>query len=892
MFAQIRWHSLSMMPLVVALGAALVLAVVWLYPAQVRQVGRPWRWVLPGLRATALLVLTASLLQPALQRLRRAEERAAVLVLVDRSRSMSVTDATRAPAQLVALADGLGRLPAGTRPAATAGLGADIERLRGRVGDVVSAGKDLQNAEAFGRGIEAARDRLAQARDRFAAAAAALAERAARLPEGDVRARLSTLKDIPAATDREAWAADARARLGAATVAAAAFQEEADRKLYESDPAVKAVCDELAAMSRWTLAEQALLRGETGLVPKIVETMPVIAYAVSDGVTPVALARGRDVKPQLPTAPDGLGSDVAGAVAAALAKTAGRPVRAVVLLSDGRQVGGEAAVVSGLTPAGVPVFAVAVAPPGPARDLAFAPDVSAPASAFVGETVTVRVSLAAAGLPAGAADVQLRAGEVVQTQRVAFGDPNQPAGRAEFSLRLEQGGPQKVVLTLPPSPGEVTAENNVIERWVKVLPSRMRVAAYSATAGRDFQFLRNALARTTWVQIESAVLDPAAPAVPLPPEQLLQQDVVILSDVPAAALTDVQWDALNELVRARGGSLFLLAGPDHLPASYTAEQIVASGLLPYDAKNFTPAWREWFGGEAAFRLVPSPRADPVTLDALRLGASGLDSQRRWQSLPGTFRYLPVPELNSKLNTRALLVEADSRVPVLTESRPGNGKVFFLGSDETWRWRFKAGEEDFDRFWLQLVRYAGGEPYAVRRDLLALDVSPIAPSPAEPVAVRARVLRADANSFQIQVLREGAVVRTHALAPAGAAGTGLFTASLGTLPEGDHLVRLTNPTDPHPAAATLDVPVHVAASSEAEMADLSGDDGVLRRLAESSGGEFLTLDRLDELQKMLAATSDNRSQYSELPLWDSPFLFLFVVACFGAEWALRKRFGLA
>ena len=77
-----------------------------------------------------------------------------------------------------------------------------------------------------------------------------------------------------------------------------------------------------------------------------------------------------------------------------------------------------------------------------------------------------------------------------------------------------------------------------------------------------------------------------------------------------------------------------------------------------------------------------------------------------------------------------------------------------------------------------------------------------------------------------------------------------------------------------------------------MANVSGDDGVLRRIAQSSGGEFLTLDQLPELPRLLARTSDNRSRYSELPLWDSPFLFLFVVACFGAEWALRKRFGLA
>jgi hypothetical protein len=32
-------------------------------------------------------------------------------------------------------------------------------------------------------------------------------------------------------------------------------------------------------------------------------------------------------------------------------------------------------------------------------------------------------------------------------------------------------------------------------------------------------------------------------------------------------------------------------------------------------------------------------------------------------------------------------------------------------------------------------------------------------------------------------------------------------------------------------------------------------------------------------------------YSELRLWDSMYLFLFVLGCFGLEWAIRKHMGL-
>ena len=891
--AQIFWHAPHLLPLVVALAVAVAAAVLWLYPAQVRRVRRPWRWVLPALRIAGLLVLAVSLLQPAARRLRRAEERAALVVVVDRSRSMSVTDLGRTPAQLVALADGLGRLPPGMRGRGLAGLPAELERLRERVGDVVSAGQDVETAEAFGRGVEAARARLGAARAAFTGAADALADRASTLPPaGGLSARLAALKGIPDAATRQAWAADARARIDAALAAVTAHQVDADAKLYETNPQVKAACDELAQRSRWSLVEDALLRNETGLAARVSADMPLVAYAVGDTVIRLTLPDVGDAAPRLPSVPDAPASDVAGAVAAALADIGSRPVRAVVLFSDGRQVGGDAAIVSGLAPAGVPVFAVGIASPGRPRDVAFARDVSVPASAFVGETLTVRASVTAAGLPPGGADVQLRAGDgdaEPQTQRIELRPDGAPS-RAEFAVRFGRGGAQRVTISVAPTPGEITAENNVVERWVKVLPERMRVAAFAGTPGWDFQFLRNALSRTPWVGLESGVLDAAKPALPLTPDQILRQDVLVLSDVPAGALDDVQWDAVNRLVRERGGSLFLLAGPDHLPSSYTPSTIVPSALLPFDVRSFSPSWRTWPGEQAAFRFVPVPQLAADQSDALRIGP-GPGSLQHWQGIGGAFRFMPVPELNARLNTRALLIEADSRLPVLTESRPGNGRVFFVGTNETWRWRQKVGGRDFDRFWLQLLRYAAGEPYAVQRDALALDADKVAPAPGEAVNVRARILRDDADRFLIRVLRGAEVVQEQRLAPGGDGG-GRYTATVSGLGPGEYALRLVNPSDDQPDAPVLEVPLHVAGSTEAEMTDVSGDDDLLRRLADASGGEFLSPERLAELPGLLAATGETRSRYSEISLWDSPLLFLFVVACFGGEWALRKRVGLA
>jgi hypothetical protein len=68
--------------------------------------------------------------------------------------------------------------------------------------------------------------------------------------------------------------------------------------------------------------------------------------------------------------------------------------------------------------------------------------------------------------------------------------------------------------------------------------------------------------------------------------------------------------------------------------------------------------------------------------------------------------------------------------------------------------------------------------------------------------------------------------------------------------------------------------------------------LLRLLADSTGGEVIPLTAIDTIGEKLAARREKRALVKERPLWDSGYLFAFVVACFGTEWALRKRFGLA
>ena len=45
-----------------------------------------------------------------------------------------------------------------------------------------------------------------------------------------------------------------------------------------------------------------------------------------------------------------------------------------------------------------------------------------------------------------------------------------------------------------------------------------------------------------------------------------------------------------------------------------------------------------------------------------------------------------------------------RLPVFCLQYVGAGKVLFHATDETWRWRYRAGDAFFARYWVQTIRY--------------------------------------------------------------------------------------------------------------------------------------------------------------------------------------------
>jgi hypothetical protein len=587
-------------------------------------------------------------------------------------------------------------------------------------------------------------------------------------------------------------------------------------------------------------------------------------------------------------------TDITGSIRSAIARFPRDGVRAVVVLSDGRQVGGEGGGVESLAAAigNVPVYTVRMAAPTLPRDLSII-RVAVPTRAFVGETLNVRADVRCVGIR-GDVPVTLSFGEAKQTKTLKFTDDQTLS--AEFPLKLEHAGTAKLAIAVTPQQGEISPANNTLERWVNVLSDKVRVVAVGQSAGRDFQFLTDALQRTAWVQLDEFIAPaPDSPAT-VPQDKLAAADLVILEDAGVKLLSPEQWEQVRKLVSDRGGGAIVLAGESHSPAELL-EQKDAGQLLPF-AEKTAATWRNWAGEYPNLRPTPF-RVDGVRMpDALRLTDDADSSLRRWEELPAMYRLLQIKP--AKPTATPLLIDADTNAPVMTENRVGSGRVVFVGMTETWRWRYKVGQRDQDRFWLQLVREVSDEPYAVTRKLadgneLSLDAERLLVDGGRPVHLRARLRDAagkpsPADRLEVTVVGDNGT-RTETLS-ATSPGSGRYdrhvmwpTGEYTVLPTGEARQPTSRPAEP---ALT----VRVIRSTEAELQNLAGDDRLLRRLADATGGQSYGPEQLADLPGHLAAQATERPQIAEFRLWDSPYLFAFVLACLGLEWAVRKQAGLA
>lgn len=592
-------------------------------------------------------------------------------------------------------------------------------------------------------------------------------------------------------------------------------------------------------------------------------------------------------------------TDLAAALDFVRDEFAGVPLSGLVVLSDGAD-NGERPLQDALLPlraAGVPVFTVGIGEEKVEQDVQIT-RVETPRTVLRGTSLVVDVVITHSGFSGRTVPLIVEDdGRVVSQQDVVLGRSGEPS-TVRVSFETADAGPRVFRFRVPVQNGERVDQNNAQDALILVEAGTRDVLFFEGVPRWEITFVARALAGDE--NIRAARLTRTADAkylrqdvldtlelfggFPNEREVLFNYDAVVLGSVEASQFTSDQLQMVSDFVSERGGGLLVLGGK---------RALAEGGFIGTPLEDALPIiLEEPSGSEPVFRTglrtrptragVAHPIAQIVPGDAAATVVA-------WESLPTISTYNPVRRLKPGATALLTAETEDGEQIVLAHHRYGGGKVLAFPVEDSWQWQmgYEVDIEDqrFETFWRQLMRWlVDGAPEPVEVRLPSDRVEP-----GHSVLVQAHV--SDSGFVELN----GAEVTAEILDPSGETRTlpfdwtverdGLYAADLATDEPGLYRIAVAARRD---GAIVGEDTVYVRAEeSRAEYFDFGMKQGLLKRMAEETGGRFYTAATVSALPEDIQYTGGGVTQIDELDLWDMPVLFLLLLLLIGTEWGFRR-----
>jgi len=548
----------------------------------------------------------------------------------------------------------------------------------------------------------------------------------------------------------------------------------------------------------------------------------------------------------------------------------------------------------------------------------------------------------------------------------ADGQAGEEAGPAPSLTSAEGGAVRSVTLTFEPQDigefeyrvvadgraDEETQEDNASRPvTVRVTDEKINVLLVSGDAGWEFQYLRNFLYRdgdtyrvSVWQQNAdeeinqmastegmkltklprtlAELLDPPIAAdeendtggADEPDESVERayQVIILIDPQPTEGGFDGEFvDMLSEYVQRHGGGLCYVAGN-----KYTDTILLEAGpykpladILPVSLATNTTS---------AVARIREERPQPwqvrltsygVDHQVMRLGASAEETKAVWDMLPGIYWSHPVYQVKPGVRVLAEHSNPLQRTtgrnapePLIAVHTPGAGRVLYVGTNSTWRWRFLRDGYYHRRLWANVVNFLASGKAAKRITITAGGERFTAGKPidVEVEAFDEAFAPIAADSFEIAMvnLETGQSHPIKLTAVDVEQSRGQFHGTIGediTAHSGTfRLTVLGDSPDFEKNVAFKDIIIELP---QDESRRKEADETTMRLIGSGSSaagdeGNFLHLHDIDRLAELIPPGRLTTVHKQPRELWDSNLVLLLIVLLLSAEWIFRKKHNMA
>ena len=443
---------------------------------------------------------------------------------------------------------------------------------------------------------------------------------------------------------------------------------------------------------------------------------------------------------------------------------------------------------------------------------------------------------------------------------------------------------------------EASLANNSAEFSVAVNQDPIKVLLVDSTPRWESRYLAAMFERDRRVSFtrryHSVIIeDRNTPLLPKSQSEWDAYDMVCLGDLDTNELPPDQQKHAANFVAQRGGFLVCLAGPRGLPRAFSLGTM--ANLLPVRLSLQSSRLPE----PVTVALTPEGAEHPIMQV---LNDPGYN-QKLWPLLP-PLQWIADMVVAKPGATVLLTAQNPAKTPIVAAQRFGAGRVFWVGTEETWRWRDRLAERVHQTFWLQVMRWGLAGRLRGKDPRLQVGLDRYLMTPSEAAELKARV-----STKNGEPTAESPWVKVEQIAPGGepvpgsarslemlpvADAPGIWQLSLNGLEEGSWRITTTHRQAELKGLAEVRELI-VRSQNGLEGLDLGADLPGLSRMAAAGGHLAGTMDQAPSILQDLASKLKPRNQEHRetLRLWNSYLSLCLVAGLLTVEWVMRKRLGL-
>ena len=599
-------------------------------------------------------------------------------------------------------------------------------------------------------------------------------------------------------------------------------------------------------------------------------------------------------------------SDLSGALTALADRYRGQRLAGVVVLSDGGDTAAQEAGSSRRLD--VPVFTVGIGSQAIARDREVI-NLTAGEPILSESSIDLSVSATSIGFDTSPIELRLTAnGRPIETRHVTPPGNGVPVHEV-FTVSPSADAPTVYAIEIPADAEELASENNTRRVVVPPQGRRRRVLLVEGAPGFEHTFLKRSLARDQSLEVDSVVRKgqndegrdtffiqalasrSAALAAGYPSRRadLFVYDAVIFGNIEGDFFSRDQLEMTSDFVAMRGGGLLVLGA-----RSFERAGLVGTPLeeaLPLDLTDRRRATARMFAGAAPAANALVLTQDGASHPATRIAVTMEESRRRWSQLPPLAGVASAGSPRPGAQVLAVSNSGGELRPLLATQRYGLGRSMIFAGEASWRWRMMlpANDTTHELVWRQLARWlAAGS--AERIEIPPTSVAIPGTNETISVLVRDEEFKPIGNAeVTIRVTEPGGQERSLP-APLANPGDGRYAASVRFDQAGVYMiaadVRRGSQSLGSAARPTL------VGGSDVELSEPRLNEAVLRRIAETTGGQYLPASNASMLPDLLRQSESGNPPTEMRDLWHNAWTLAIIVGLLAAEWIVRRRVGLA